>query len=207
MCADRSQKNGFTLLELLVVIAIFGLFSGLLSVSLRSATTSLKNNRNFNSDKEDLYFFKSRIRFLISQMRPLKIDGNLQFQGDVKTLIFMAPLEQRFGVRDIVRYQIGSGSQNQFRIGWRLDRTLNENEDPFRFTDVNLRNLSDVKFEFFGPERGRKNSAWQILWKNRSNLPLAINVSFSWSGKKEKILVPLLVNSVFCSNNPQEDSC
>lgn len=186
---------GLTLLELLIVLAILGLLGTLASTSLRSAASgwrvlSARDGRLAERRENERW-----LRRILSEIVPRPLSSSdpiIRFSGEPERIAFLAPLSDRHGSRDIVRYVI-SLSDGRIEISWQLDRDPVEQAPPPALDGV-LDGMQDARLTYFGPaEPGGAEEGWWPRWSRRDRLPALIRLSFTVQGQpRELVVAPLL---------------
>lgn len=198
MSIHTRTDAGLTLVELLVVLAVLGLLGALAGASLRSATSGWRILTAHDARQAGQREGERWLRRLLSEIVPRPVspsDPTVRFSGQSDRIAFLAPLSDRHGSRDIVRYAV-SLSDRRVTVSWQLDRDVVEHAPP-AVLDGSLDGLQDPRLSYFGPaEGGGTEGAWWPSWNRRDRLPTLIRLRFALQdGPRELVVAPLLTTA------------
>lgn len=210
--ADHTPQAGFTLLELLVGLTLLGFLSMLVMTGYQVATLSTRRVEDWADRARDLEASYDFLRDRLSQAYPAFVtDGSgawvVDFAGRNDRIEFLAPLPQRFGAGDIVRYQI-SEDGGALNLTWRLDRPGEQH--PAGSHSSLLGGLTVLSFQYFGATELDGGPRWQRSWVGRSQLPQLIRVHFEGdrNGRWPDLLVrPRIAADLDCTFDPADAKC
>jgi general secretion pathway protein J len=205
-----AREAGLTLVELLVALAVLALVSGLLVTGLNSAATGWPRLLRGNADNEERQAARRMLAHLFAQIYPARLDkaGLVQFAGERDRVDFLAPLAQRFGADDIVRYRVWSRDDG-LHVAWQLDRQAAAGEESASSpaTEETIPDWRDGAFSYYGPAEDGGEVRWWTSWKGRKALPLLLRLRFVWHGRSEELVVAPLITAGACSGSAANALC
>ncbi len=210
-----ANDAGFTLTELLVVVALLGLLSLVLAPNLRVALEAWPRIATMNAEGEKLDSVRLRLANLLSQARPLLVEdagqGTVRFDGAADQIGFLAPLAERFGPADIVKFILRADDDRALRLAWALDRDPASEMNPvetaaWQPTEM-LTGVTQASFQYFGCSQDGGKPQWWDRWARRSTLPVLIRLQFSWRGRNETLVVAPRIEGESSFSEIHEASC
>ena len=210
-----ASDAGFTLTELLVVIALLGLMSLVLAPNLKVALEVWPRIAATNAEGEKLDSARLRLANLLSRARPLFVEdagqGNVRFDGTTDRIGFLAPLAERFGSADIVKFILRVDDGRTLRLAWALDRDPAPEMDSVETTTWQpsemLTGVTQASFQYFGCSQDGGKPQWWDRWAGRSTLPALIRLQFFWNGRNETLVVAPRVEGESSFSEIHEVSC
>ena len=210
-----ASEAGFTLTELLVVVALLGLISLVLAPNLKVAIGIWPRVAATNAEGEKLDSVRLRLTDLLSQSRPFLVEnagqGAVRFDGVADQISFLAPLAQRFGPADIVKFILRIDNDRTVRLAWALDRDSVPKPGVFgaaawQRTEM-LTGLTQASFQYFGCGQDEGRPQWWDHWTGRSALPLLIRFQFSWKNRGETLVIAPRIEGESSFSEVSEASC
>jgi general secretion pathway protein J len=204
---------GMTLVELLVVLAVLALLGGLMAAGLHTAALSWQHIARHNADREELEALHTLLRGVLSEIYPAKFNSGsrvlVQFDGQRDHLDFLAPLPQRFGAQDIVRYSLRFAPDGSMHLAWGLDRQSAAGVDDLLPTpaDEGIADCQDGSFSYYGQIDATGASRWSTSWQGQGKLPRLVRARFIWHGEAQELVVAPLVTAAFCSVASPDAAC
>lgn len=206
MMTPRADRDaGMTLIELLVVLAVLALLGGLLTVGLHAAAAGWQHVTLHNADREALESRNALLRGLLSQIYPAKSDKSsrvhVRFDGQSDRLDFLAPLLQRFGAQEIVRYTLRFAPNDSLHLAWQLDRQSVARADDLipAAVDESIADCQSGSFSYFGQRDETGPPQWWNSWQEQNKLPGLVRVRSICRGSAQELVVAPLVTAAFCS--------
>ena len=206
---------GFTLTELLVVVALLGLMSLVLTPNLKVALEAWPRVAATNAEGEKLDSVRLHLTNLLSQSRPFLVEhagqGAVRFDGIADRISFLAPLAQRFGPADIVKFVLRVDDDRTLRLAWALDRDSVPKPDfvgaaAWQPTEM-LVGLTQASFQYFGCGQDGGKPQWWDRWSGRSTLPALIRFQFSWRKRIETLVIAPRIEGESSFSEVSEASC
>lgn len=214
MTENRATKDGgLTLVELLVALAVLGLLGGLAATGLRSAAQGWRQIAQHNAESEELQSLSRELRRLLSQAYPAKNGSSprspVRFIGYPDRIELLAPLAQRFGAEDVVKYSLRFPGDGTLRVSWRLDRPylLEEERSALVVNEEVISGFSESGFSYFGQSADGEILQWWSSWKERPALPRLVRVRFVWRGHAEELIAAPLLTAGPCSIGGLDVAC
>lgn len=210
-----ASEAGFTLTELLVVVALLGLISLVLVPNLKVAIEAWPRVAATNAEGEKLDSVRLHLTNLLSQSRPFLVEnagqGAVRFDGLTDQISFLAPLAQRFGPADIVKFILRIDDDRTVRLAWALDRDSVPNPGFFgaaawQRTEM-LAGVTQASFQYFGCSQDGGRPQWWDRWTGRSTLPLLIRFQFSWKNRIEMLVIAPRIEGESSFSEISETSC
>lgn len=174
------NQSGFTLLELLVGLAVLGLLYVLLFDGLQGSVLGWRRiDAQIGAvQKRDAVadFLRQTIRRTAPEMTGPPAGRRMDFDGRADRMEFLAPLPERFGVADIVRWQLFLDG-GDLVVTWQLDRQSGQSfpaETPAR--TLLLKEAGAIAIRYFGRDRADAANQWREDWWDRTSLPLLIRI-------------------------------
>ncbi len=210
-----ASDAGFTLMELLVVVALLGLMAMVLAPSLRAALEAWPRAAATNAEGEKLDSVRLHLTGLLSQSRPFLAETTgqdaVRFDGAPDQVSFLAPLAQRFGPADIVKFILRIDDGRTLRLAWALDRDSAPQSAFFgaatwQATEM-LAGLTEASFQYFGCDQHGGRPKWWDRWTGRSTLPTLIRFQFSWKKRIEVLVIAPRVEGESSFSEVSEAPC
>lgn len=211
-----ASDAGFTLTELLVVVALLGLISLVMAPNLKVALEAWPRMAATNAEGEKLDSVRLHLTDLLSQSRPFLVEnagqGVVRFDGAADQISFLAPLAQRFGPADIVKFILRIDNDDRtLRLAWALDRDSVPESDfigvaAWEPTEV-LAELTQASFQYFGCSQDGGRPQWWDRWTRRPTLPTLIRFQFSWKKRIETLVIAPRIEGESSFSEVSEASC
>ena len=210
-----ASDAGFTLTELLVVIALLGLMASMLAPNLKVAIEAWPRVAAANAEGEKLDSVRLQITDLLSQSRPFLVENSgqdvVRFTGIADQISFLAPLTQRFGPADIVKFILRINDDRIVRLAWAFDRDSISKPGFIEATSWQgtemLAGLTQASFQYFGCGQDGGKPQWWDHWTGRSALPMLIRFQFSWKNRTETMVIAPRIEGESSFSEVSEASC
>lgn len=173
----RRAETGFTLVELLVVVAISGLLTVLMATGFRTTDLGWRHVATRDASRDTCLALRDFLRNLLAQSYPAIIEDAdnhkiVDFDGQPDQITFLAPLAQRFGATDIVRYTLHFSRDGNLHLAWRLDRSGAEDFASNHDTDTVIAgSITQYRIAYFGNDSPQDAPTWRDAWTGQTALP------------------------------------
>lgn len=210
-----TNDGGFTLIEILVIVALLGLMSLLMADNLKAAIGAWPRIAASDAEGEELEGIRLHLTGLLSQSRPLAVENAgqdvIRFDGTSHQVSFLAPLPQRFGPGDIVKFILHIDNGHSLRLAWALDRDDGSTPEVVgnaadHSTEM-LTGLRQGAFQYFGCGQDGARPQWWDYWTNRTTLPTLIRFRFSWRRRFETLIIAPRIEAASSFAEVPETSC
>ena len=202
----RPKQIGLTLIELLISIVIVSIVITLCTNGFTFGSKVWAKVDQHQADLDAISTAQRLVRKVLSEAIFYPIDegqsGSKYFRGDENKMIFLAPSPQ-YGLDDYLYvYEIFKQKENgayNLSIRYLPANTYFAGNANFANRDVKLiKNVKNIKFEYFGLSQLTGSLNWYDAWQNQSALPSRVSISIeTFPGSTE--WPPLVVETRFGS--------
>jgi general secretion pathway protein J len=201
----RRCQAGFTLLELLVALLLLGLISTMALGGVRLGartweTVTAKAGENGRTEMARAFLARELAQAVPVMITNRSGESRLAYEGDRKSLVFVAPLAPHFGLGGFQRLELSivdedhdAGKQlilkrQRFDGDDGLDGAGEEEVE----THLLLNGIEDAEFAY--RESGRDGAAvWSGDWRGRDALPALVRLRVAFTDGRKSVWPDLLV--------------
>jgi len=201
---SMKKQVGLTLIELLISIVIIAIVITLCTNGFVFGSKVWAKVDQHQTSLDEVSTAHRLLRKILNEAVFYPIDEdqsrNKYFNGDQEKMIFLAPSPE-YGLDDYIYiYEIfKQKSKGAYNLGIRYlpANTYFSGNAEFANRDVILiKNVKDIKFEYFGLNQLTGALSWYDKWLNQSALPNRVSISVqSFPGAEE--WPPLLIETKF----------
>ena len=183
----RARQGGFTLIELLVGLTLLGLIVVAVTGGLRLGIAGAGRVTERAAALDELRGAQSFLRTRIEAARPVRWQDDagspLAFEGRAASLSFVSDLPAYPDIGGLYKLKVERRDGNLVLV-----RQLTEGREAgfaLRDGDMDIvaRQVSDVRFSYFGVQRGDREARWHDDWRADVALPSLIRIRISARGR------------------------
>lgn len=205
------SMRGFTLVEVLIALTLSAILATLLFSALHAySKTSSVGHRYVAARQEKIAVFEFIDRQL-RELAPLVVKSSratqVLFSGNDHKIVYIGRIpshRSRGGLHRNVLEISGSAPHQNLTFNYsRLnfdDEFSMEGfiEQPSMAPRVLLKGLSEIAFDYFGPEESGEAPQWMSEWLRADELPRVIRIRLRVDGsiKEHSLTIPVLANNV-----------
>ncbi|MEM7400722.1 MAG: prepilin-type N-terminal cleavage/methylation domain-containing protein [Pseudomonadota bacterium] len=181
----RRYQSGLTLIELLISIVIVSIVLTLCTNGFTFGSKVWAKVDQRQASLDEISTAQRLVRKVLSEAIFYPIDEdqtrNKYFDGDQNKMIFLAPSPQ-YGLDDYLYiYEIFKQKENgayNLSIRYLPANTYFAGNANTANRDVKLiKNVKDIKFEYFGLSQSTGALNWYNVWRNQSALPSRVSIT------------------------------
>ena len=181
----RRSQFGLTLIELLISIVIVSVVLTLCTNGFTFGSKVWAKVDQRQASLDEISTAQRLIRKILSEAVFYPIDedqtGSKYFSGDQDRMLFLAPSPQ-YGLDDYLYiYEIFKQKENgayNLSIRYLPANTYFAGNSNFASRDVKLiKNVKNIKFEYFGLSQSTGSLNWYDAWRNQSALPSRVSIA------------------------------
>jgi general secretion pathway protein J len=210
----RSRGRGFTLIEVLVATTLLTMMVGLITGSLFSLTRGAQEGHarldSVDSDRLILSFLRAQISGAVPLTEVRERQQRVYFEGLSNSIRFVGHLPAHRGGGGLQFLQVDADDRFttsaltlNYRNAWP--------EVPFeRATDSNdwqrtllMRQVSGVRFRYFGSDDEEQAPVWSDSWVDRSNLPSLVEVTIESTDGRTWPAISIAVRTPTAEGQPR----
>ena len=196
------SEAGYTLVEMLVALTLLGFIAVFISGTLRFGARAWEASARGIDRVEQVEAVQAFLRRELSQVTPLYFEPaaaepEAVFSGEAAELRFAAPLAIHFGdggLYVLVLRQREAESRSDLEVRWELFRpdALTAGAPP-REPVTLLRNISGLRFQYFGRARAEAEPDWSAEWREMDAMPDLVRVDIDFPASDSRIWPSLVV--------------
>ncbi len=209
-----TREAGFTLLELLVAVTLLGLLTIVLYGSLHFGVQVWARSEDALDSTNRIRDVRTMLARDLTHAYPLlvstdSVHAHIDFDGAADSVTFLAPDEAMPGALDRVQIKLEANAAD---TDFMRRSTLELSTRSDQRTTVLLRHVKGLSFSYYGLDPGEAQPNWRREWRNKTRLPLLIDIRIgSLEGPKdvwrELLVAPRLSSDVGCVFDPLTKDC
>jgi general secretion pathway protein J len=209
-----SRDRGFTLIEVLVAITLLTVMVSLITGSLYSLTRGAREGHarldSIDSDRLILAFLRAQISGAVPLTERQERQQRVYFEGLSNSILFVGHLPAHRGGGGLQFLQVDADDREttsalilSYRNAWpevAFERATDSSE--WRRTLL-MRDVSDVRFRYFGSDDEEQPPAWSDSWVDRQNLPSLVEVAVDFTDGRSWPALSIAVRTPTAAGQPR----